>query len=94
MKVLKKADQKNFEIARDMYTYAEIVELLNLHYICYFDDNFNQVYKVDLFHWSEKSYRVFAEDIDEIKVVYNKEYGFYETIAKMKDRRTILHITL
>lgn len=94
MKVLKRAEQKNFTLATGMYTYGEIAELLNLHYICYFDDNYNQIYKVDLFHWNVKDYRVFAEDIDEIKVVYNKEYGIYETIANMKDRRTTLHITL
>lgn len=93
MKVLKRAEQKNFTLATDMYTYFEIKTLLENREICYFDNNLNQVYEFDMFQWSKKDYRVFAEDIDEIKVVYNKEYGFYETVATMKNGTT-LHITL
>ena len=93
MKVLKRAEQKNFVVNSDMYTYGEISMLLAFRYICHFDDDLNQNYEFDKFHWNEKIYRVFAEDVDEIKVVYNKEYGFYETIAIMKNGKT-LHITL
>lgn len=93
MKVLKRAEQKNFTLNTEMYTWHDICGLLGAHFICYFDDDFNQVYEFSAFHWNEKDYRVFAEDIDEIKVVYNKEYGFYETVAVMK-HGTTLHITL
>ena len=48
---------------------------------------------VEGFKYDETVFRINAVNIDEIKVVYNKEYGFYETVAILYNG-DMVHITL
>lgn len=93
MKILKHAEQKNFIVNKDMYTERTIQALMDMGFVFWFDDNFTEHYTTSKWLWDEKEYRVYASNIEEIKVIYNKEYGFYETIAKMFNKE-IIHINL
>lgn len=94
MKVLKRAEQKNFIVNKDMYTENDIENLMYQGFVFWFDDNMaTRMDSVEWFKYDETVFRIYAENIEEIKVVYNKEYGFYETVAILYNGDTI-HITL
>lgn len=85
MKVLKRAEQQNFVVDKSFYTEAELERLIDFEYI-------TPEYKI-FPTTTNDGYRVFASDLKEVKVVYNKEFGFYENIAVTKNGKEI-HITL
>lgn len=94
MKVLKRAEQKNFIVNKDMYTKSNIENLMYQGFVFWFDENMStRMDNVGRFTYEKTDFRIYAENIDEIKVVYNKEFGFYETVAILYNG-DIIHITL
>ncbi|MBR3591255.1 MAG: hypothetical protein IKL46_00145 [Clostridia bacterium] len=94
MKVLKRAEQKNFIIDKDMYSKHDIENLMYQGFVFWFDENMGiRMDVVEGFKYDETVFRINAVNIDEIKVVYNKEYGFYETVAILYNG-DMVHITL
>ena len=94
MKVLKKAEQKNFQINKEMYTKTELENLMFNGFCFYLDDKSTEIYNIENdFNWEEHDYRVFAHNLDEVKVIYNKEFGFYETIGILYNG-VIVHLSL
>lgn len=94
MKVRKNANQRNFIIDKDNYTKYEIEHFLNNNVIYWLDENLEQ--HSDLPEWwkfDETQFIIFASDCEEIKVVYDEEYGFYKTIVITKTGEKI-NITL
>ena len=93
MKVLKNARQRNFILNKDYYVSNQIKEMLENKEICFFD-NFTQScdYKklTDIYN---PIYRIFSEDLKEIKVIYNKDFGNYETVA-IGNNGKLYHIEL
>ena len=90
MKVLKRAEQKNFRIAKDMYTEWTLKEMLNNQVIYWLDEDLEQ--HSDLPEWwkfKDTEFIIFAEDCEEIKVVYHKEWGFYTNIVTTKTGKEI-----
>ena len=94
MKILKTAEQKNFIVDKDFYTDIEIWDMIRRGLIFSFGrncehksySNFNDVSMSD-------TYRIYADYCDEVKTVYNKEYGIYENIVVTKNGMKI-HINL
>ena len=96
MKVLKNAEQKNVILDNDFYTWEELRHMLSTKTIWYFDSDFRPTYDSSLIYWNEyhnTEFRVYFDNVEELKVVYNKEQGFYETIAVLKNG-TKLHVKL
>lgn len=96
MKIRKYAEQRNVILARDYYTDYEINMLLETKEIFFITDSFKQSYDLEDVPYFDRKYiefRIFTDDLEEIKVVYNKEYGHYETVAIGKNGLTY-HINL
>ena len=70
MKVLKKANQKNAMVDTEMYSERELKNMEALGFIFRIDEN--DVYRVGL------------STGDELTVIYNDDYGFYNTVVKKK----------
>lgn len=88
MKILKKAEQKNVVIEKDYYTVREINEMLAAREIFYFGDNCEQKYEpVNGWESSEISFRIFTDNLAEIKVVLD-ESNFYTVVAIGKNGKT------
>lgn len=90
MRILKKAEQKNFIVRRDFYTEDKLFEMYKSGFIVSFDD----YYKERVFNniddiRSDDIFRVFADNIHEIKVIYLTEYGFYTNVAVMNNGENI-----
>lgn len=90
MRILKKAEQKNFIVRRDFYTEDKLFEMYESSFIVSFDDD----YKERVFNniddiRSDDIFRVFADNIHEIKVIYLTEYGFYTNVAVMNNGENI-----
>lgn len=85
MKLLKRAEQKNFEIYRGMYTYAELLDLVKRGVIFSFDENYeHKHYECEWDIDIDDVFRIYACDCTEIKIIYNKELGCYQTIVITK----------
>ena len=93
MKILKKAKQKNVELDKDYYTIKDINEMLDSREICYFDTHINECHNhinyVDIF--DEPIFRIFTENLKEIKVILDG--GYYHTVAIGKNDK-IYHVVL
>ena len=84
MKIRKRAEQHNVLLNTDYYTVDQINQLLKLEVITYFDDDFNQCYdEVSSWEVREKQFRIFTDDLEEIKVVLD-DYGHYTNVAVNK----------
>lgn len=68
MKVLKRAKQKNFRVNNGMYLERELQDMIDARLI---DRPFE----------NELDYRIYADSIEEIKIIYSKEYECYFTVA-------------
>lgn len=85
MNILKSAQQKNFVVDREMYTSDKLLDLVKRGVIFSFDEkfehkNFECVWDINL----NDEFRIYASDCNEIKVIYNKDYGFYQVIVITK----------
>ena len=84
MKVLKSATQKNVLVNYDWYTVNEINEFLDKHILFTFDDNFNESY--EHVNYSDiKGVRLFLNNVKELKVIYDRVYECYTTVAVLND---------
>lgn len=77
MKVRKNSAQKSIILDNQFYTSASLTELLQKDYIFRLDDDV----------------RISLDALKELKVVYNKEDGFYGNVAIGKDG-TPYHVLL
>lgn len=83
MKILKTAKQKNVTIDSNFLTRQEIYYLLNTHKIFFWHD-YEPCYKFDLKE-DDEPLHIFTNDLDEVKVIYDREYQMYKTIAVCND---------
>lgn len=74
MKVLKRAEQRNFRVNTEAYTEYELKEME--------DCNFIEM----LFGF----YVVYASDCKEVKVIYNKNLGCYENVVVLNNDKEIV----
>lgn len=93
MKVRKNGEQKNVIINNYMYNEAEIKRLLGLKIICWFDFSNKDNYKQYTYNGISETYRLFVNDLKEIKVIYHKEAGEYTTVG-IDEKGTVYYITL
>ena len=103
MKTLKRAEQKNVAIDTDMYSLAELKKIMN-DFQCFFYIYNEEDGKCEYYH-SGSAYeqmcgycyqtdphpvRLFITDqVKELKVIYEYSYGYYQTVAVMKDNSMI-----
>lgn len=93
MKVLKNATQKNVILDRDYYTTNQLCDMLHLEEIFYIDSEYNVSHNCMRAFDDTECFRVSLNMVNELKVVYNKEFENYETVAVMKNGE-ILHVIL
>ena len=99
MKVLKRAEQKNVGLDMEMYSpegLRSIMKAYNCFFYIYNEDTKETKY---YHYWDEYDHycysqwntedrvpvRIFLDQVQELKVIYHKEYGFYTTVAIMND---------
>ena len=85
MKILKSAQQKNFVVDKGMYTHSKLLDLVKRGVIFSFDENTTtriMIMNGDI--GLNDVFRIYASDCNEIKVIYNKDYGIYQTIVITK----------
>lgn len=86
MRILKKAEQKNFIVRRDFYTLDKLFEMYEIGYIYSFDDKFDTVEYNSLYDIGDDDvFRVSADIINELKVIYMTDFGFYTNVAVLND---------
>ena len=84
MKTLKSAKQKNVLVDGGWYTVDKINELLDKHVFFTFDVDFNVSY--EHINYSDiDNLRLSLDEVNELKVIYNKEIEFYATVAVLND---------
>lgn len=93
MKIRKYADQKNFIVDKDFYTEHELLSMSQQKTIFYINESFNTIYITDITEVEDKCFRIFADKCKEVKVVYNKIYGWYETVV-ITNNDQMIHICL
>lgn len=83
MKTLKTAKVRSFAIDMDMYTNFQYREMLdNEKGIFYSDYDFGAC--VNSCEYEDEPLRISHSAVEEVKVVYNKEFKQYMTIVKTK----------
>ena len=77
--------QRNFVVDKGMYCYSELIDLIARGVIFSFDENMEiKEYEGDADVNIEDVFRLSANDCTDIKVVYDKDYGFYHVVAITK----------
>lgn len=97
MRPLKKADQKNVKLDRGFYTIEETRKLIEFEYVKVMDwKNFKQLTLNELdFMYDSKDaldnydLLIFLNDVKELKVIYNKEFGFYQNVVTFENEREL-----
>ena len=103
MKTLKRAEQKNVAIDTEMYSLEELKKIMN-DFQCFFWIYNEEDHKSE-YYYSGSAYekmcgycyqsdpqpvRLFITDqVKELKVIYEYNYGFYQTVAIMNDNSMI-----
>lgn len=102
MKIKKNAQQKNFIVNKDYYTEDELLTMsIQKIIFCYsefFDirylTNIQQVrYITNIRQVEGCCFRIFADMCKEVKVVYDKNSGCYETVV-ITDDDQLIHVCL
>lgn len=104
MKTLKRAEQKNVAIDTEMYTLEEVKKIMN-DFQCFFciwneDEHRSEYYHSGSayekmcggyrYESDPQPVRLFITDqVKELKVIYEYNYGFYQTVAIMNDNSMI-----
>lgn len=88
MKVLKKANQKNVIVNKYYYNELDIKYMLIHSDIFYYDENIDNCYDYNDYDFEYQIYRIFTDDIKELKVVCDEE-GFYTNVAILKNGKSI-----
>ena len=93
MKISSRAEQKNVRLNKNEYTNYSIRKMLENHEVCYFDDNFNQCYDYQEYHYyfDNKDLVVFLEEGDKLEV---KLLDGYYTNVLIKANETKYYINL
>lgn len=87
MKTLKSSKQKSFAIDMDMYTNTQYIEMLdNEKGIFYVDYDFGTSGNSD--EYEDEPLRINHSAVEEVKVIYNKEFGEYMTVVKTTSGNT------
>ena len=86
-------NKKNVEINNYMYSDDEIKRLLSLKVICWFDFSNKDNYEQYTYNGRKESYRLFVDDLKELKVIYHKETNAYTTVG-VDEKGTVYYITL
>ena len=89
MKVLKSATQKNVLIDCVWYTTEEVNDFLDKHIMFTFDNDF----KVSYEHINYTDVRLFLNKVKELKVIYDRVYECYSTVAVLYDG-SYIHVRL
>ena len=90
MKTLKNATQKNVLVNCDYYTLDEINSYLDEHVFFTFDEKFDVSYeRLTSYVFGNRTVRLSLDDVKELKVIYNKEYQFYTTVAILNNGTNI-----
>lgn len=88
MKILKKAEQKNFTINHEYYTVNEINNMLATKEIFYFGVGCETKYEpVGGWELDDHTYRIFSDNLAEVKVILDED-KFYATVAIGKNGKT------
>lgn len=79
----------------EYYTIANLNKMFESHIIFRFSGNFEEEYSsINSYSDLEESCaRLFLENVKELKVVYNKEYECYETVAVLNSGE-LIHVSL
>lgn len=90
MKTLKNATQKNVLVDCDYYTIGEINGYLDKHVFFTLNEKHETSYDHITSYTHEcREVRLFLEDVKELKVIYNREYECYATVAVLNDGTNI-----
>lgn len=93
MKIRKNAEQKNFIVNKDFYTEYELLLMAREKIIFCYDEVFDIRYITNIRQVEDSCFRIFADMCKEVKVVYNKSFGCYETVV-IADNNRLIHICL
>lgn len=83
----KNSEQKNVRVDKDMYTEKEMEKLMNMGFVHWLDDKDLSQHDTmpNWWEYKETEFIVFLEYTKEIKVIYNKERGFYQNVVVMNN---------
>lgn len=93
MKIRKNAEQKNFVINKDFYTDDELLIMAREKNIFCIDEVFDIRYITNVQQVKDSCFRIFTDMCKEVKVVYNKTFGYYETVV-ITNNDQLIHICL
>lgn len=91
MKTLKRAKQKSFSIDMDMYNRMQYEEMLESGDGIFYVGWDNPSHSVD--EYDGEDLRINHSSVEEVKVVYNKEFGEYMNVVKTYSGHTY-YVTL
>ena len=81
MKIRKNAEQKNFIVNKDYYTDYELLLMAREKLIFCIDEVFDIRYITNIRQVEGSCFRIFADMCKEVKVVYDKSSGCYDTVV-------------
>lgn len=81
MKIRKNAEQKNFIVDKDYYTDHELLAMAREKIIFCLDEVYDIRYITNIRQVEGSCFRIFADMCKEVKVVYNKTFGCYDTVV-------------
>lgn len=93
MKIRKNAEQKNFIINKEFYKEAELLTMAQQKIIFCFDEFYNIRYITNIYQVKGSCFRIFADMCKEVKVVYDKGFGCYDTVV-ITNNDQMIHICL
>lgn len=93
MKIRKNAEQKNFVVNKDFYTEYELLTMAREKIIFCLDEVYDIRYITNIRQVEGSCFRIFADMCKEVKVVYDKTYGCYET-AVITNNDQLIYICL
>lgn len=89
MKIRKNAKQKNFIVNKDYYTEYELLKMAREKTIFCFDEFFDIRYITNIRQVEGSCFRIFSDMCKEVKVVYDKNFGWYETVVITNNNQLI-----
>lgn len=93
MEIRKNAEQKNFIVNKDYYTEVELLKMAREKIIFCLNEVFDVSYITNIRQVEGSCFRIFADMCKEVKVVYNKSFGCYDTVV-ITNNDQLIHICL
>lgn len=93
MKIRKNAEQKNFIVDKEYYTEYELLSMARDKIIFCIDESFNARYITDIREVEDSCFRIFTDMCKEVKVIYDKSFGCYSTVA-ITDNDKMIYVCL